>query len=538
MDPIEYLRVLRRRWVVIGATVLLALIVAWTTTAVIPVGDPVRTYQARVVILNTGPLNVPGISTLGTVAALTTVGDVPIRVAETLGYEGHPADLAAKVSASATEEGLLHITAVSSDAQEAKELANAFGDELLEFLSDRKTELIAKEASFLQKNLEQLQKDMTELQGQIAFASASRAELLTQTLNAKLQIFGVISQRRESLVSAAAEPGTLLIVQEAEPQEIVQPGFQPPSSRGGRLVFAGVLGLFAGVILALLIDRIDVRIRDRKSVERHYRFPVLSEIPSIPHGNGIATSSEPTSPPADAFRILAASLVHPPSPNGDGAAAPFGGVEGPQTILVTSAARGEGKTSVVANLGAAFSQLGKRVVILSCDFRYPTLDHVMEVDNGTGLADLLRKRWNGQRIVESYLKATSLAGVFVVPSGPIPPKPSSLLAAPSMQRVLEEARGLSDVVLLDTPAVLLASDAAHLVEEVDSVLVVSRAGYTTVDQAERVGELLRRLDAPVIGVAFNEAPGVTDWGWSGGLRQVTQRWSRGFHGLRRHWRER
>jgi len=181
----------------------------------------------------------------------------------------------------------------------------------------------------------------------------------------------------------------------------------------------------------------------------------------------------------------------------------------------------------VANLAAAFSQVGQRVLILSCDFRHPSLHDVFGFQNGSGLSDALRRRWNGQSILETQVRQTALPGVSLVPSGSVPPRPSTLLTAPSMGKALEEARKLADVVLIDTPPMLQASDAAHLMGDVDSVLVVARAGKTTAEQAERVQALLGRLGAPVVGLALNEAWGLPvtrgRWPLPARLRVLTER---------------
>jgi non-specific protein-tyrosine kinase len=145
------------------------------------------------------------------------------------------------------------------------------------------------------------------------------------------------------------------------------------------------------------------------------------------------------------------------------------------------------------------------VLILSCDFRHPSLHEVFGFQNGSGLSDALRRRWNGQSILETQVRGTALPGVSLVPSGSVPPRPSTLLTTPTMGKALEEARKLADIVLIDTPPLLMASDAAHLMGDVDSVLVVARAGKTTAEQAERVRDLLERLGAPVVGLALNEA---------------------------------
>ncbi len=409
----------------------------------------------------------------------------------------------------------------------AKELGMSSSKELLAFLQDRKAELVAVQAEFAAKSMEELQAEVEELDKQIGTASPRDAEFLSRTRDAKLAVFGLRAQEYDALVSAAATPGTLLIVQEASPTEVVQVGFQPPRSRIGRLLLAGTIGLLVGLGLALLLERFDTRIRTKEAAERHFGLPVLAEIPAIPRrragAKGIVTSDRPTSPAADGFRLLAASIGRAPSGNG-ARRGPLPAAPGRvQSILVTSAAPGEGKSIVVANLAAAFSQMLQRVLVLSCDLRHPYVHRLLGVENGGGLADVLRKRQDGQPVLDSYVKKTLLPGVQLVPSGPPPPQPSSLLTTETMRRALEEARELADVVILDTPPILHASDAAHLIEEVDLVLLVARAGSTRVEQAARASELLKRLDAPVAGVALNQSAGMAggrrDRAGSGGLHR-------------------
>jgi Mrp family chromosome partitioning ATPase/capsular polysaccharide biosynthesis protein len=550
MDPLEYLNALRRRWPVVAITFAVALLVGWmTTTTVIPIGPPQRTFQAKTLILNTGQLNVPGITGLPTVATLTTVGEVPVRVAEKIGYEGHPSDLAAKVSASAGREGggLLEITATSNDAREAKLLADTFAEEVIAFLQERKSDLIAQQMKFYNRRLEQLQAEIEALEEQIAGAPAGELQLLNQTHAAKLQIFGFLSQQSNALVYSAAEPGTLLIVQRAEPQEIVQSGFQPPSDRTGRLILAGIIGLVLGGVLALLIDRVDVRIRERGAAEQHFDLPVLSEIPTMRRHQAdglVETAERPTSPPAEAFRLLGMTLSQPSTLNGSKGTSAAGATRSP-LILVTSPGPREGKSTVVANLAAAFSGIGESVLVLSCDFRQPTVHKLLGTPNGFGLTDALETAMNGdsrsraeawepgvpesaaphsgsvlvrpspllarERVRQGLTQAirqSPLSGVMVVASGSHPETPSALLTSGTMRQVLAEARRLGRMILIDTPPLLDASDAAHLFPEVDAVLIVARAGKTTVAQAQRTATLLKRLNAPAVGVVLNGARGM------------------------------
>jgi len=522
VNPVEYLRILRRRWPVIAAIVAAALAAAFLTTTVVPVGPAVRSYSATTVILNTGTLNVPGIANLDTVAALTTVGDVPVRVAEKINYQGDPVVLGSRIQAIAeTETGILRITATSKEAEEAKTLADAFADELLLFLVDRKTDTIATQTEFLNNRIEDLETEIGALEGRIADPNTPEplVRLATARRDARIRILGVVSEQLAGLVSAVSDPGTLQIIQKGSPRPVFQGGFQPPRSRGCRMFFAGVLGLLVGVGIVLLLERIDTKIRTKRAAEEHFSLPVLAEIPRLSWRDSrrvtVAAAEEPRSALADSFRLLEAgvsrSLDGERRQEQEPTREAISGVRkeahpnGPRpsrTILVTSAAPGEGKTMVVANLAATYAELGKKVLILSCDFRRPRIHRLFGVPNDQGLSEALEAS-NGGPILRGHVRSTSLVNVRVVPSGATPESAGELLTSKNMREALVEARSGADVVLLDTPPVLATSDASHLFPEVDTVLLVARAGKTTAEIAERSSELLRRMRAPVVGIALN-----------------------------------
>lgn len=523
MNPVEYVRILRRRWLVIALIFAAALAAGWLTTTVVPVGPAIRSYRATTVILNTGTLNVPGISSLDTVAALTTVGEVPERVAEKINYQGDPVALGARVRAFAEgETGILRISASSKQPQEARVLADTFADELLGFLIDRKAETISDQAEFLNDRLETMEAEIQALDRQIVDAAEPAARLYTARRDAKVRIYGVLYEQYQSLVSAVADPGTLQIIQKASPQPVIQGGFQPPRSRAGRMTFAGVLGLVVGVGLVLLLERIDTKIRTKRAAEQYFSLPVLAEIPRLSWRDSrrvaIGAAEDPRSPWADSFRLLEAGVSRLAS-DGErgGEQAPteeaIAGARNPatrkgpdrsRTILVTSPGPGEGKTMVVANLAATYADLGKKVLVLSCDFRRPKIHRLFGVPNEMGLTEALRSG-NGRPLLRGHVRSTSLSNVRVVPSGAVPQRGGELLTSKNMRYALSEARRDADVVLVDTPPFLATSDASHLFLDVDAVLVVARAGRTTSEVAERSSELLRRLRAPVVGVVLNAA---------------------------------
>ena len=521
MNPVEYLRILRRRWPVIAAIVGAALAAAWLTTTVVPVGPPIRFYEATTVILNTGELNVPGIANLNTVAALTTVGEVPRRVAEKINYLGDPVALGARVRAIVeSDTGILRITARSSKVQEAKILADTFATELLVFLELRKGETSAERGDDLLQRLEKLESEIQSLDNRIPDVPEPEGRLLTARRDAKIRIYGVLYEQYNSLLTAGSEPGTLVIVQKASPQPVVQGGFQPPRSRAGRMFFAGVLGLLVGVGIVLLLERIDTKIRTKRAAEQHFSLPVLAEIPRLSWRDGrrvaITAVEEPRSALADSFRLLEAgvSRLSLDGEHGEQREPADGGMPGvrkgspakgparSRTILVTSAGPGEGKTLVAANLAATYAELGKKVLVLSCDFRRPKIHRLFGVPNDRGLSEAL-EAGNGQPVLRGHVRSTSLTNVRVVPSGATPESAGELLTSHNMRHALIEARKEADIVLLDTPPILATSDASHLFPQIDTVLLVARAGKTTAEVAERSSELLRRMRAPVVGVALN-----------------------------------
>lgn len=510
MEPVDYVRILRDRWVLILTTVVLAMTAAWaTTTAVSPIGQPQPpTYQATALLLQTFGTSGPG---LGTLAAFTTIEPVALRVAEDMEYEGDPLTLAARVSAAADEEaGILRISVTDPNPREAERISNGFARGLLNYLREQRTEDSAAQGQALQRQLDELSREIAVLDRRISRLpeDSSESELLTAERNAKVFAYQTVSQQYQQVVSAPAGAAPLELLQEASARPFqVDQGFQPPQSKTSRLILGGIVGLFAGAALALVVERMNARIRTKESAEAHFGLPVLAEIPHVSRRerSSVPILDDPISPAAEASRLLAAGVEHGPAAafaeQGNGAK---GRRRPPKAILVTSPAPSEGKTTVVANLAAAYAEMGKRALILSCDLRHPGGHGFFGITSihGAGMSDALRVE-DGQPILSDYVRSTDYRNIEIVPSGSATDRPGELLASPNMRRALSEARHRADVVLIDTPPLLTAGDATHLLPHVDGVLLVARAGRTSTRLAERTSEILRRLEIPVVGVALN-----------------------------------
>jgi capsular exopolysaccharide synthesis family protein len=502
VEPIRYLRALRRRWLVIVASVVVAMIAGWATTAVShPAVEPSgASYSATTVLwyppLPTGGQGTP-ITTMDTLAQIVVLPDVAAIAAQRLDYDGQPIDLSEGVNATADKASdFLRVTAFSGDPDDAVAVSTAFSQALITYLNTLKNREIDDREALVQQQISELQQ---------GGADAS-----------------VIAPYEETLATLGVQrttPITLSVLQQAIPEEIPAAGFQAPRSRAARALIAAILGLFAGIALALVLERFDTRIRNREGAEESFGMPVLAEIPSIAPGRraGVVMVTHPLSRAADAFRLLCVGITfqnaHPSTAvngngNGNGKRSPS---MPPKTILVTSATPREGKSTVAANLAAAYAEVGYRVMVVSCDLRRPTIHRLFGVEDRPGLTEALdhpSETIDEGEVASSlrpYVRRPSSVKVAVVPSGATPDRPGELLGSPRMQRFLERVSEIADVVILDGAPLLVASDVVPLLPAMEAVLLVARAGKTSSEVAERASNLLARMGAKTVGVVLNDA---------------------------------
>jgi tyrosine-protein kinase Etk/Wzc len=185
----------------------------------------------------------------------------------------------------------------------------------------------------------------------------------------------------------------------------------------------------------------------------------------------------------------------------------FAAVEGPlQSILVTSARKGEGKSTTLVNLSCAIAASGKRVVIVDTDLRNPTVQRILGTRHPLGVTSVLA----GECPLDSALLATAHPGLMILPSGPIPPNPAELLQSGAMKELIAELESRADLVVFDSPPALLVADAMLLAGELDAAIVVSESGGVTRREVQHVRDTLQMAKARILGVILNkvqETPG-------------------------------
>ena len=205
----------------------------------------------------------------------------------------------------------------------------------------------------------------------------------------------------------------------------------------------------------------------------------------------LVTLNQPRSAAAEAYRTLRTNLM-------------FSSVEQPvSTLLVTSPARAEEKSAVLANLAVTFAQGGHSTILVDSDLRRPAQHEIWGLDNGRGLTTMML---DDQALAEPPLEATEVDGLQVLTSGPLPPAPADLLGSRRMSEIIGLLRARAGYVLFDGPPVLAVTDAALLGSQLDGVLLVIRAGHTRRDHAARAREALERVHVRIVGAVLDNAP--------------------------------
>jgi protein-tyrosine kinase len=203
--------------------------------------------------------------------------------------------------------------------------------------------------------------------------------------------------------------------------------------------------------------------------------------------NKIVSGINPKSPVAEAFRILRTNLQ-------------FSTVDKPfKSILITSAGPGEGKSTTAANLGTVMAQTGAKVILVDCDLRRAELHRLFNLPNDEGLTNVLV----GGLDIKLVLRDTWLPNLKVITSGPLPPNPAELLGSEKTREVLAKLKEMADIILVDSPPVLMVADATLLSSIVDGVILVIKSAKTKIDAAKQAKERLENANARIVGTVLN-----------------------------------
>jgi len=323
-----------------------------------------------------------------------------------------------------------------------------------------------------------LQTNLTQYQGSYSYVLQSYSEIRL----AEAQSISTIIQKGPAVPNASP----------------VQP--QPYRSA----FLAAMVGVLLAGGIIFLVEYLDDTIRDPQEIVRKWGVPILGIITRYKTNDGsLITLKQPRAPVSEAFRSLRTNLE-------------FAAVDTPlETILVTSPSPRDGKTTIAANLACVLAQSNRRVVAVDADLRRPQIHKSFRLTNRLGLTDQLIQSQRSVRVVnnnqpipvkeqlDGCIQDTELASLKVITSGGLPPDPSVLLGSLRMQELMVSLRDRFDCVILDTPPVLMVTDAVVLAPRVGGVIIVVKPSVTKRAGLHHVIEQLRQVNARVLGVVIN-----------------------------------
>jgi len=500
----DYLRVLRRRR---GVVALAALVVLAAALAGSFLQTPVYQGKARILLQprsTESPFNEQTGQRSDPDRAVPT--EIEVMISEPVRAEvARQLGAAPKVSATPVgQTDVIEVKAQSTIPRQAAAIANAYARSYIDFRRRQAVDDILAASAQIQREVTNVQRQIDAIgvppptaQNPNPTEPPERQALIEQQV--------VFKQRLSELqVDAALKTGGAQLVTPASPP--ASP-IKPTPLRTG--VVALTVGVIFGVGLAFLFEYLDDTIKAKEELERAVPgLPVVGLIPSVADWKErkqpvVVSLSDAKSAAAEAYRSLRTSIQ-------------FMGLDRPlRTIQVTSPSAAEGKTTTIANLAVAVAQTGQRVVVVSCDLRRPRVHEFFGLSNAVGFTSVLL----GDVPVSGALQnVEGTDGLMLLASGPIPPNPSELLAGRRAVEALAALLTEADVLLIDSPPVLPVTDAAVLAGRVDATLLVATAGETTRRELHRAHEVLRQVDAHLIGTVLNGVEGDAAYGYSYGYR--------------------
>lgn len=478
VTPVDYLRAVRQRW----RLVLLVVALCAGTALGVSLSSE-KQYDATAQLLLRGQEPADALfdpaggaaardpeRALNTEVQLIKIGPTAHLVRRELGLGRTTDELLeqVEVTTSSTSD-IVDLQVRDPNPMMASRIANALADAYVQFRVESARERYREAADLAQRQL-------------LALSGPDRRTPEGLELQAR---------RRDLLIAAGLQTGGATVVRRASiPVSAARPRPKLAAAIGI------VLGLLLGVAAALALNLIDRRLKDEHQVEQFFGLPILAAIPRPLRR--AAAFDDPAQ--REAYGLLAANLR----------SAEVG--KASSVIMITSPSPADGKTSVTIGAARAYARLGLSVIVIEADLRRPAFGRYTDVSFSAGVTGVLAGGSLENELL--WLDADTLlpsegtdGAIGVLPAGDVPDNPQRTLSDPRMRLVIEIARSMADVVLIDSAPLGTVNDATVLAPLVEAIALVARINQTTRDAARRAMRTVANLDANALGVVVTDAGG-------------------------------
>jgi succinoglycan biosynthesis transport protein ExoP len=337
-----------------------------------------------------------------------------------------------------------------------------------------------------------------------------RHNILKREFDTNQQLYDSLLQRlKDATVTAGLRATNIHVIDSAfVPSSPVRP------KRLLNIAIALVVGMILGVTLAFIEEGLDNSIKNVEDVERLIGAPALAIVPAAGSDGGrlygrsdgqrkrrvfakaatngavaMAVVKRPTSALSESYRTLRTSILLSTA------------VRPPQVLLVTSPQPNEGKSCTSLNLALTLAQRSDRVLIVDGDLRKPCVAHHLGLSEEHGLSGLLT---GAHSLDQALCRAESVPQLWALPGGRTPPNPAELLSSPRMADILQQLRERFDHIVVDSPPLLMVTDATILSTLADGVILVVESGVTVRGALVRAHSLLDNAGGRLLGVVMNK----------------------------------
>ncbi len=486
-DLADYLRIIRRHWLLIFAvTGLCVSLAAGYTKLQAKRYDSVAKVQIPEAVGQSNREQT--IADLQTEVQVMKSDEVAQRATKILKDGRSVAQLLSHLKVKTpTEARVLMITYNGKSPDKARDGARAFADAYVGYKTAQANQNIAGQVNALQPAIDSLSKQLALTQA--ALDNERPDSVAARSLNV------TIGRLTTNLAQSQAQQDTLRS-QRIDGCRVLSPATLPTKTAGSGLLTNLAIGLLGGIVLGLIItftrDRLDEQVREAADLQQVLSVPNLGSIPILPNRHRkrdtlLVTLHAPAGPHADAFRRLRSAVLLMMRANSA------------KIVAITSANAGEGKSTVAANLAVTLAQAGNTVCLVSADVRRPTVDQFFQVPDHTGLMDVL----DGSVALDDAL--VQVAGLSLLTSGRPHTTPTDLLQSAAMAKTMTTLRASFDYTVVDTPPILAVADLLVMASMLDVVMFVVSASETTEADITAAEQELRNVGANITGAIMNRS---------------------------------